>query len=91
MELESFGVRHHPETKRLQSELLAAQRQIMESEFAFKTQIATCEDELRATRLENQHHRAKIEQLLLEVNRERNNLDYSKLARSLELSELTHK
>jgi hypothetical protein len=72
--------------KRLQSELLAAQRQIMEGELAFKTQMASCEDDLRACRLENQHHRAKIDQLLLDVNRERNSLDYSKLARSLELA-----
>lgn len=88
MEFETFGVRHHPEVKKLQAELLATQRQLMESELTFKNQISTCEDELRACRLENQHHRAKIDQLLLEVNRERNSLDYSKLARSLELNEL---
>ena len=49
------------------------------------------EDELKLCRLENQHHRAKIDELLAEVNKERNNLDYSKMTRSLELSELAQK
>lgn len=51
MEFDNFGVRHHPEVKKLHSELLAAQRQLMESELTFKQQISSIEDELRACRL----------------------------------------
>lgn len=55
--------------KKLQAEILAFQRQLMESELAYKQQISACEDELRLCRLENQHHRAKIDELLAEVSK----------------------
>ena len=58
----------------------------MENEIAAKNALQNADYEIEALKMENQHHRKKIEDLLKELTSERNSTDFRSLLHSLELS-----
>ena len=52
-----------------------------------KNALQSADYEIQALKMENNHHRRKIEELLKELASERNSTDYRNLLQSLELSD----
>jgi hypothetical protein len=63
----------------------------MENEVASKNALQNADYEIQALKMENNHHRKKIEELLQELASERNSADYKNLLHSLELSEVRNR
>ena len=55
----------------------------MENEMAAKNAIQNAEYEIQALKMENNHHRKKIEELLNELTTDKNSNDYRNLLHSL--------
>lgn len=59
----------------------------MENDIAAKNALQDADYEIQALKIENTHHRRKIDELIKELTAERTGTDYRNLLQSLELSE----
>ena len=55
----------------------------MENDIGAKNALQNADYEIQALKMENNHHRRKIEELLKELTSERNSTDYRNLLHSL--------